>query len=74
MALNPDILGAAMYAAAVPFSNIPPPPNPADLEALKLAYFKALAAAIITHIQTSGTLNVTTVCGAGPGTGTGAIV
>lgn len=67
MALNADVLGAAMYAAAQPFSNIPAPASPAEMEAKRLDYFKALAAAIITHIQTSGT--VTTACGAGAGSG-----
>lgn len=64
MPLNADALGELMYNAAAPFTNIPTPEDP---EEVRLNYFKAQAAAIVSYLIANGT--VVTTCGAGAGTG-----
>jgi hypothetical protein len=65
MALNADVLGALMKANIDALTD--------EQKADRVATFKALASAIIAHIQSAGVVAVVTTCGAGAGTGTGAV-
>lgn len=73
MALNKDVLGAALYNAAKDFNDKEPPE---DVEANRLAYWKVIADEIIKHIkigQVSVTVATTGTAVAQTGTGTGTI-
>jgi hypothetical protein len=65
MALNAATLGNAIKVAFVA--------NGAADNAATAALCLAIATAVVTHIQSSGEVAVVTTCGAGPGTGTGAM-
>lgn len=69
MALNKDVLGAALKTMAEEFNNI----NVEDLETAKEAFWKGVAEQIINHIKTAGVVNVavTTTGTAAAHTGTG---
>lgn len=59
--LNKDVLGAAWNTAAMDFNNktIDELLNDYDdMDAVRLAFFKKLADADITHYKTDGVLNV----------------
>jgi hypothetical protein len=64
MAMDADILGPALKSAVQSAAAA----DPSDSDAM----FKAMADAIILHIQTYATVTVTTACPAGAGTGAGA--
>lgn len=64
MALNKDVLGAALLAMADNFNNI----NVEDLAAAKEAFWKGVADEIIKHIKTQGVVNTTGTAAAQTGT------
>lgn len=71
MALNKDVLGAALKAMAEDFNGI----APEDLETAKTEFWKGVAEQIIEHIKTAGEVNVvvntTGTASAQSGTGAG---
>lgn len=73
MALNKDVLGAALKAMAENYNNI----EVADLETAKTNFWKGVAEEIINHIKTQGQVNVsvttTGTAAAQTGTGVGAM-
>lgn len=73
MALNKDVLGAALQAMAEDYNNI----APEDLESAKTNYWKGVAEQIIEHIKTAGEVNVvvntTGTASVQTGTGTGSM-
>jgi hypothetical protein len=73
MALNKDVLGAALLGMAENFNNI----EVADLAAAKEAFWKGVAEEVINHIKAAGVVNVavttTGTAAAHTGTGVGAM-
>lgn len=57
MALNKDILGQALYDATTSYNNTVF--TPAELEAKRLAQWKAIAETIIDHFKNSAQINAT---------------
>jgi hypothetical protein len=76
MPLNKDVLGVALKARADDWNN-KTPAEIGDMEAARLAFWKALADEVIQHFRTAGvvSVNVTTTgtALAHTGTGTGTI-
>lgn len=73
MAMNKDVLGAALKAKADLYNNI----SKDNLDANRTEFWKAVADEIIKHIQTAGVVNVTVAttgtAAAQTGTGTGTV-
>lgn len=67
MALNKDVLGAALKAKADSYNNVAPE-NPADLETIRTEFWKGVAEEIINHIKTAGVVNTTGSSSAQTGT------
>jgi hypothetical protein len=70
MALNKDVLGAALYNRANDFND----QDITDIDQVRRDFWKAVADEIINHIKSNATLNVpgtglTTASGGGPVTG-----